>query len=92
MIYRRAFTLIELLVVISIIALLIAILLPTLQSAKESAHRSICAANLHQIMIAVHSYATDENGILPSYRFPHDNPLYIGGGGNTGRPCGGFAG
>ena len=83
MIHRRAFTLIELLVVISIIALLIAILLPTLQSAKESANRSICAANLHQIMIAIHSYAADENGLLPSYQYPHDNPLFIGGFGNS---------
>jgi prepilin-type N-terminal cleavage/methylation domain-containing protein len=62
---RSAFTLIELLVVISIIALLIAILLPALSQAKEKARQAECGSNLHQIGVAVNTYATDYNGFIP---------------------------
>ena len=73
---RAGFTLIELLVVISIIALLIALLLPALQKAKESGRRAVCASNLHQIMVATHTYASDDSTILPSYPVPNPNPLH----------------
>lgn len=66
--HAKAFTLIELLVVISIIALLIAILLPALQQAREQARLTVCAANLRQLGIGYHSYASD-------YR---DNLAYTG--------------
>jgi prepilin-type N-terminal cleavage/methylation domain-containing protein len=63
------FTLIELLVVVSIIALLIAILLPSLKRARVQAQTAKCASQLHDIGIALGSYASTYN------RFPPQNTL-----------------
>ncbi|MFI5379820.1 MAG: prepilin-type N-terminal cleavage/methylation domain-containing protein [Tepidisphaerales bacterium] len=62
---RKAFSLVELLVVIGIIALLIAILLPVLHRAKETAARTVCASNMHQMGIVFLQYHADANGFLP---------------------------
>ncbi len=79
---RKGFTLIELLVVISIIALLISILLPALRKARETAKLSLCASNQRQVVVALASYGTDENGQMPAAICKTDSgtwswPLYI---------------
>jgi prepilin-type N-terminal cleavage/methylation domain-containing protein/prepilin-type processing-associated H-X9-DG protein len=61
---QRGFTLIELLVVIAIIALLLALLMPALDRARELARRSVCTANLRDLVIAWTIYANDNDGKL----------------------------
>jgi prepilin-type N-terminal cleavage/methylation domain-containing protein len=65
--YRRlcGFTLIELLVVISILSLLVSILLPSIVKAKEHAKLLVCASNLHNVGLAIHTYSMDYNDTIP---------------------------
>ena len=62
---KNGFTLVELLVVISIIALLISLLLPALAKARQLAVRIEGAANMQQIGIALHEYASEYRGQYP---------------------------
>lgn len=60
---RPGFTLIELLIVIAIIALLISILLPALQAARNEGTKTVCLANLKEIMNANNLYDADHGDI-----------------------------
>ena len=62
---RNGFTLIELLVVIAIIAVLAALFMPALKQAVSTAKRVACASNMHQFGIAIHRYASDNQGFMP---------------------------
>jgi len=63
---ERAFTLIEVMVVIAIITILAAILIPSLNSALESAKATKDLSNLRQIGALMQAYLNDKDQILPA--------------------------
>jgi prepilin-type N-terminal cleavage/methylation domain-containing protein/prepilin-type processing-associated H-X9-DG protein len=70
----RGFTLVELLVVIAIIGILIALLLPAVQAARESARRTQCNNQLHQLAVAAHNYVDVNKMFPPGYHIMRANP------------------
>ena len=66
--HKSRFTLIELLVVISIIAILASLLLPTLNSAKNTARTIKCNGNMGQFGKAFACYANDYNEYICPFR------------------------
>lgn len=70
---RRGFTLIELLIVIAVIGILAGLLFPVFARVRNSARKTTCASNLHQITVAIQLYAQDNNG-----RYPQAEPEDIG--------------
>ncbi|MCO5297847.1 MAG: type II secretion system GspH family protein [Fimbriimonadaceae bacterium] len=56
---RRAFTLLEVLVATTIVAVLAALLFSVFGYAMESAKRTTCLSNLHQLGLALESYRSD---------------------------------
>lgn len=77
---RRGFTLIELLVVISIIAVLASLIAPAVQQARRTARRAECLNNIRQVGIAMQSFASANNGALPSLA---GNMTFANSGGTT---------
>ncbi|MBN8525434.1 MAG: type II secretion system protein [Planctomycetes bacterium] len=75
---RRAFTLIELLVVISIIAVLAALLLPAVGLVRDAAKQATCQSNQRQMMMAIHTYAGDNDGMTPWVEGTHPTPQLPG--------------
>ena len=65
---REAFTLVELLVVIGMISLLAALILPSLATARHTAHRIRCVSNLRQLGLASTMYWNDHEGRTFRYR------------------------
>lgn len=80
---RRGFTLIELLLVIAIIAILIALLVPAVMRVREEGIRTQSMNQMKQIMLAIHNYAGERNGRLPTYdggarRDPNfEKPIFV---------------
>jgi prepilin-type N-terminal cleavage/methylation domain-containing protein/prepilin-type processing-associated H-X9-DG protein len=62
---KTGFTLIELLVVVAIIAVLVAMLLPAVGSARQTAFKITCSANLHQVGSVLGFYASDNQELFP---------------------------
>ncbi len=61
----NAFTLVELLTVIAIISVLATLLTSAVSSAKKAAHQARCAANLHQLSLALDMYLDDHERRSP---------------------------
>jgi prepilin-type N-terminal cleavage/methylation domain-containing protein/prepilin-type processing-associated H-X9-DG protein len=74
------FTLIELLVVIAIIAILAAMLFPALSKSKLKAQGAMCMNNTHQLMLAWHMYAGENNDHLTGSYVGGAGPEWDGGG------------
>ena len=71
---KKAFTLIELLVVITIIAILAGIALPVFSSVQIKGAQTKALSNAKQIALALRLYASDNNGIYPSYQLSNGVP------------------
>jgi prepilin-type N-terminal cleavage/methylation domain-containing protein len=61
-----AFTLVEVLVVIALVAILAALILGPLQGMIKRGHSAVTASNLKQLAAAMHTYAADNGGFLPT--------------------------
>jgi prepilin-type N-terminal cleavage/methylation domain-containing protein len=71
---KLAFTLIELLVVITIIAILAGIALPVFTSVQIKGQQTKALSNAKQIALALRLYASDNNGLYPSYTLNQGQP------------------
>ena len=66
---RQGFTLVEMLVSLGLISILLSLLLPSVQSARESARQVVCINNLRQVGTAIASAEATQQRIPPAGRF-----------------------
>lgn len=66
----RAFTLIELMILCAIGSMLIALILSVVSSVRQTERRLVCTSNLRQIGVAIHAYAADNGGEIPTVYDP----------------------
>src|SRR5439155_177118 len=62
---RRAFTIIELVVVVGVIFVLMGLLVPIRAKSRNETHAVIDLSNVHQILQAVHVYASQNSDFMP---------------------------
>lgn len=74
---RNAFTLVEMLVVIAIIAILASLLMPSMQSALQTARMTACTNNYRQIGYATELYLEEWRGIFPAYNRKYGSSPYV---------------
>jgi prepilin-type N-terminal cleavage/methylation domain-containing protein/prepilin-type processing-associated H-X9-DG protein len=79
---HAGFTLVELLVAIAIIGVLAGLIAPAVASALETANEVTCASNIRNLAVAVRTYASQHEGLLPTAEPPklqmseQSNPRY----------------
>ncbi len=61
----RGFSLIEITVVMAIVAVLTGLTLATVAGARKASHRTVCASNLRQAVMALNQFATERDGKVP---------------------------
>ncbi|MGA2266070.1 MAG: DUF1559 domain-containing protein [Phycisphaerae bacterium] len=66
---QKGFTLSESLVVVTCVGLLSSVLWPSLSSVRQQARRAACASQMHQIGLALASYAAANQFCMPPFRF-----------------------
>ena len=62
---KSGFSLTEMLVVVAIIFILLAIAILAIRSSREKAASAVCAQNLRQIGVGLHSFISENNGRFP---------------------------
>ena len=62
---RSGYTLIEFIVTILVVAVLLAVIVPALLDSRRRGRRSQCLSQMRNVGIALHTYAADNNGVLP---------------------------
>jgi hypothetical protein len=62
----RAYTLIEILIAFACCALILALLLSAIQKVRETANHTRCWNNMRQVGVAMHGYAEQHGGNLPT--------------------------
>jgi prepilin-type N-terminal cleavage/methylation domain-containing protein len=62
---KSGFSLTEMLIVVAIILVLSAIAIVSIRSSREKAASAVCAQNLRQIGVGLHSFISENNGRFP---------------------------
>ena len=71
---KKAFTLTEMLVTISITSLVMAVMMPAFARSRAEGRSIVCTSNLRQLVVAVQSYACDNDDYYPIAYVRDPNP------------------